>query len=32
VVPRLGPPQARVLLMAALASGSAVEDVLARWG
>jgi L-asparaginase len=32
VVPRLGPPQARVLLMAALATGSSVEDVVARWG
>jgi L-asparaginase len=32
VVSRLPPPQARVLLMAALASGSAIEDVFARWG
>jgi L-asparaginase len=32
MMPRLRPPQARVLLIAALASGSPVDDVVARWG
>jgi len=32
VVPRLPTAQARVLVMAALAAGSSVEDVVARWG
>jgi L-asparaginase len=31
-VPRVRPPQARVLMMAALATSSPVGEVLARWG
>lgn len=32
MVPRVRAPQARVLLIAALASGTPVDDVVARWG
>ncbi|MEC9324755.1 MAG: L-asparaginase, partial [Actinomycetota bacterium] len=32
VVPTLRPPQARILLMGALAAGVSAEDALTRWG
>lgn len=32
MLPRLRPPQARVLMIAALASGSSVNEIVARWG